>query len=65
MTRHNQNSKELFSTLDELHEQVGNVIHDALVFRKKNRLDIVEEGAKEVERLAIKMQETIQAMRRK
>lgn len=63
--RHTRNSKKLFATLDELHEQVEVVIHDAMIFRKKNRLDIVEIGAKEVERLAIQMQETVKEMRRK
>lgn len=65
MTRHTRNSKKLFSTLDELHEQVEVIMHDAIVFRKKNRLDIVEESSKEVARLAIEMQEIVKAMRRK
>lgn len=58
-------SKKLFSLLDRLQEQSGVVIHDAIVKRKKNKLDIVENGAKEVEQIAIEMQELIKSMRKK
>lgn len=55
----------LCKLLDELTEQVNVVIHDAVIFRKSNRLNVIEKGAKEAERLTKEIQTLVNSMRRK
>lgn len=59
-------SIQLFDLMDELSEQVNNVIHDAVVTSKKrNRLDVIDQGAKEAERITREIQMLVNSMRRK
>ncbi|MGG0052286.1 hypothetical protein [Bacillus atrophaeus] len=56
---------QLCKLLDELTEQVNVVIHDAVIFRKSNRLAVIDQGAKEVERLTKEIQVLVNSMKRK
>ncbi len=56
---------QLCDLLDELSEQVNVVIHDAVLGRTSNRLSVIENGAKEVERLSKEIQKHVNSMRRK
>lgn len=56
---------QLCKLLDELTEQVNVVMHDAVIFRKTNRLNVIEKGAKEAERLTKDIQTLVNSMRRK
>ncbi|WP_369547625.1 hypothetical protein [Bacillus velezensis] len=56
---------QLFNLMEELSEQVNNVIHDAVIFRKRNRLNVIDQGAKEAERLTKEIQTLVNSMRRK
>ncbi|MGY8613941.1 hypothetical protein [Bacillus velezensis] len=59
-------SIQLFNLMDELSEQVNNVIHDAVTTSKKrNRLDVIDQGAKEAERITREIQMLVNSMRRK
>ncbi|KRT88302.1 hypothetical protein AB447_207830 [Bacillus glycinifermentans] len=51
--------------LDELYDQVNVVIHDAVLSRASNRLSVIEDAAKEVERISKEMQQHVDSMRRK
>ncbi|KIO60035.1 hypothetical protein B4143_2764 [Bacillus subtilis] len=55
----------LCNLLDQLTEQVNVVMHDAVIFRKANRLNVIEKGAKEAERLTKEIQTLVNSMRRK
>lgn len=50
--------------MDALSEQVNNVIHDAVISRKRNRLNVIDQGAKEAERLTKEIQILVNSMRR-
>ncbi|MGG1738834.1 hypothetical protein ABEU80_01180 [Bacillus velezensis] len=58
-------SIQLFNLFDELSEQVNNVMHDAVICRKRNRLNVIDQGAKEAERLTKEIQTLVNSMRRK
>ncbi|WP_368224049.1 hypothetical protein ABQ613_07045 [Bacillus velezensis] len=59
-------SIQLSNLMDELSEQVNNVIHDAVTTSKKrNRLDVIDQGAKEAERITREIQMLVNSMRRK
>ncbi|MED3334668.1 hypothetical protein [Bacillus velezensis] len=58
-------SIQLFNLFDELNEQVNNVMHDALISKKRNRLDVIDQGAKEAERITKEIQILVNSMRRK
>ncbi|AZJ45704.1 hypothetical protein [Bacillus velezensis] len=55
---------QLFNLFDELNEQVNNVMHDAVISKKRNRLDVIEQGAKEAERITKEIQILVNSMRR-
>ncbi|AUS16078.1 hypothetical protein HRF59_04885 [Bacillus velezensis] len=55
---------QLFKLMDALSEQVNNVIHDAVISRKRNRLNVIDQGAKEAERLTKEIQILVNSMRR-
>lgn len=66
MTAYKDKSIQLFNLMDELSEQVNNVIHDAVTTSKKrNRLDVIDQGAKEAERITREIQMLVNSMRRK
>ncbi len=50
-------SIQLFNLFDELNEQVNNVMHDAVISKKRNRLDVIDQGAKEAERITREIQD--------
>ncbi|MCP6683224.1 hypothetical protein [Bacillus nakamurai] len=56
---------QLCKLLDDLSEQVNVVMHDAVIFRKSNRLTVIDQGAKEAERLTKEIQTLVNSMRRK
>ncbi|MCY9057934.1 hypothetical protein MOE81_08335 [Bacillus inaquosorum] len=56
---------QLCKLLDELTEQVNVVMHDAVIFRKSNRLTVIDQGAKEAERLTKEIQALVNSMKRK
>ncbi|MEC2153311.1 hypothetical protein P9G40_19085 [Bacillus velezensis] len=57
---------QLFKLMDDLHEQVNNVMHDAVISsRKHNRLNVIDQGAKEAERITKEIQTLVNSMRRK
>ncbi|MCR4368063.1 MULTISPECIES: hypothetical protein [Bacillus amyloliquefaciens group] len=58
-------SIQLFNLFDELSEQVNNVMHDAVIFKKRNRLNVIDQGAKEAERITREIQTLVNSMRRK
>ncbi|MVZ95603.1 hypothetical protein CTI30_18705 [Bacillus velezensis] len=58
-------SIQLFNLFDELNEQVNNVMHDAVISKKRNRLDMIDQGAKEAERITREIQMLVNSMRRK
>ncbi|ERH59256.1 hypothetical protein NX081_11240 [Bacillus velezensis] len=58
-------SIQLFNLFDELNEQVNNVMHDAVISKKRNRLDMIDQGAKEAERIIREIQMLVNSMRRK
>ncbi|MCP9020122.1 hypothetical protein KEM64_09880 [Bacillus velezensis] len=58
-------SIQLFNLFDELNEQVNNVMHDAVISKKRNRLDVIDQGAKEAERITKEIQMLVNSMRRK
>ncbi|APA01895.1 hypothetical protein V7728_05175 [Bacillus sp. JHAA] len=58
-------SIQLFNLFDELSEQVNNVMHDAVIYRKRNRLNVIDQGAKEAERITREIQTLVNSMRRK
>ncbi|MEE4535034.1 hypothetical protein V2U93_11625 [Bacillus velezensis] len=58
-------SIQLFNLFDELNEQVNNVMHDAVISKKRNRLDVIDQGAKEAERITREIQMLVNSMRRK
>ncbi|AZJ43657.1 hypothetical protein NYE62_09390 [Bacillus sp. FSL K6-2861] len=58
-------SIQLFNLFDELSEQVNNVMHDAMIFKKRNRLNVIDQGAKEAERITREIQTLVNSMRRK
>ncbi|MCV4328484.1 hypothetical protein [Bacillus velezensis] len=58
-------SIQLFNLFDELSEQVNNVMHDAVIFKKRYRLNVIDQGAKEVERITREIQMLVNSMRRK
>ncbi|AQS44155.1 hypothetical protein LSG23_09175 [Bacillus velezensis] len=57
-------SIQLFNLFDELNEQVNNVMHDAVISKKRNRLNVIDQGAKEAERLTKEIQILVNSMRR-
>ncbi|WP_342490432.1 hypothetical protein [Bacillus sp. FSL R5-0443] len=66
MTAYKDKSIQLFNLMDELSEQVNNVIHDAVTTSKKrNRLDVIDQGAKDAERITREIQMLVNSMRRK
>ncbi|WP_047474292.1 hypothetical protein [Bacillus siamensis] len=56
---------QLFNLMDDLSEQVNNVMHDAVISKKRNRLDVIDQGAKEAERITQEIQTLVNSMRRK
>ncbi|MCC9021758.1 hypothetical protein [Bacillus nakamurai] len=56
---------QLCKLLDDLSEQVNVVMHDAVIFSKPNRLTVIDQGAKEAERLIKEIQMLVNSMRRK
>ena len=56
-------NKQLFEILDDIYAQ-WTLIDDNFYTGKPNRLNILESASKELEVLAIKMQEHIKSMRR-
>ncbi|MFV4887499.1 hypothetical protein RY279_18840 [Bacillus velezensis] len=56
---------QLFNLMDDLSEQVNNVMHDAVTSKKRNRLDVIDQGAKEAERITKEIQTLVNSMRRK
>ncbi|MED2978214.1 hypothetical protein P4284_16120 [Bacillus swezeyi] len=60
-----QKQVQLCYLLDQLYDQVDIVIHDAVLSRASNRLSVIEDAAKEVERISIEMQQHVNSMRRK
>ncbi|WEY79827.1 hypothetical protein P5667_11900 [Bacillus velezensis] len=55
---------QLFNLMDALSEQVNNVMHDAVISKKRNRLDVIDQGAKEAERITREIQMLVNSMRR-
>ncbi|WP_369878136.1 hypothetical protein JNUCC21_11265 [Bacillus sp. JNUCC-21] len=55
---------QLFNLMDDLSEQVNNVMHDAVISKKRNRLDVIDQGAKEAERITREIQILVNSMRR-
>jgi uncharacterized protein Yka (UPF0111/DUF47 family) len=57
-------SKRLFELMDKLHECKEDIDY-SVVKSRSNRLDKVEKNAKEIEAIAIEMQQLVAEMRRK
>ena len=59
-----RNSLQLFDLMDRLAECKEDIDYQVILVRK-NRLDHVEQNAKEIEKIAIEMQKLVQKMRRR
>ncbi|PJN92055.1 hypothetical protein [Bacillus sp. mrc49] len=59
-----QKSKQLFDLMDKLHECKEDMEYQ-VVHVRSNRLNHVEKNAKEIEKIAIELQELVKEMRRK
>ncbi|MBW8350755.1 hypothetical protein K0H71_15065 [Bacillus sp. IITD106] len=57
-------SERLFHLMDKLHECKENMEYQVIHIRS-NRLNHVEKNAKEIEKIAIELQELVKEMRRK
>lgn len=60
----NANSKRLYHLMDKLHDCKENMDYQVIQVRS-NRLDQVNKYAKEIEKIAVEMQNLVKEMRRK